>query len=136
MADPAAHPGVSSPSRPALLLDEMFSPVIAEQLRERGHDVLAVAADPRLRALADPELFEWARSKDRRLVTENAKDFRPLLRREAGKPGPGVLLTSNRAFPRSRHSLGLLVDALDRWLCMPDASNRPPEDWLASTGRP
>jgi hypothetical protein len=31
-----------------LLLDEMFSGAIAEQLRAKGHDVLAVVADPAL----------------------------------------------------------------------------------------
>ena len=36
----------------------MFSPVIAQQLRERGHDVIAVAADPRLRALDDAERLQ------------------------------------------------------------------------------
>ena len=34
-----------------LLLDEMFSGAIAEQLRAKGHDVLAVVADPALVAL-------------------------------------------------------------------------------------
>lgn len=121
---------MSPPIGPALLLDEMFSPVIAQQLREKGHDVLAVAADPRLRALDDGELYEWARSSGRRLVTENAKDFRPLLWREEGKAGPGILLTSSRAFPRSRRSVGFLVTALENWLCLPDVLSRPPEDWL------
>jgi Trk K+ transport system NAD-binding subunit len=36
-----------------LLLDEMFSGAIAEQLRAKGHDVLAVVADPDLVALPD-----------------------------------------------------------------------------------
>lgn len=43
-----------------LLLDEMFSPTIAEDLRRRGHDVLAVAGDPPFRSMSDPELYEWA----------------------------------------------------------------------------
>ena len=121
---------MSPPVGPTLLLDEMFSPVIAEQLRDKGHDVLAVAADPRLRAMDDAELYEWARSNGRRLVTENAKDFRPLLWREETKAGPGILLTSSRTFPRSRRSVGLLVAALETWLCLPDVLGRPPEDWL------
>lgn len=121
---------MSPPVGPALLLDEMFSPVIAQQLRDKGHDVLAVAADPMLRALDDAELYEWARSSGRRVVTENAKDFRPLLWREEGKAGPGILLTSSRTFPRSRRSVGHLVAALESWLCRPVALSRPPEDWL------
>lgn len=39
-----------------LLLDEMFSPRVADQLQQRGHDVLALVADPDLRALADAEV--------------------------------------------------------------------------------
>jgi len=133
LAGAAAPARVSRPSGPALLLDEMFSPVIAQQLRARGHDVIAVAADPRLRALDDAELCEWARSNGRRLVTENVKDFRPLLSGEQAKAGPGILLTSSRTFPRSRRSVGLLVTALESWLCLPDAFNRPPEDWLVKS---
>lgn len=120
-----------SPSRrPALLLDEMFSPVVAEQLRDRGYDVVAVAADPTLRAMEDAALYEWAGSQGRRVVTENAQDFRPLLWREEGRTGPGILLTSSRAFPRSRRSVGLLVTALENWLVQSDSAGQPPEDWL------
>ena len=43
-----------------LLLDEMLSARIAEQLRDRGHDVTAVDGSPHLRGLADPDLFEHA----------------------------------------------------------------------------
>ena len=126
---------MSPPIGPALLLDEMFSPVIAEQLREKRHDVLAVVADPKLRALDDTALYEWARSNGRRVVTENAKDFRPLLWLEKGETGPGILLTSSRTFPRSRRSVGLLVAALDNWFCLPDVLDRPPEDWLSKPTR-
>lgn len=126
---------MSEPRGPALLLEEMFSPVIAVQLRERGHDVLAVAADPRLRALDDAELYQWARANGRRLVTENVKDFKPLLRGEEGKAGPGILLTSSRTFSRSRRSVGILVAALASWLDRPDAASRPPEDWLVKPVR-
>jgi hypothetical protein len=121
---------LSKPPPPALLLDEMFSPTIAERLLAKGYDVLAVAAEPGLRAMGDAELFEWACSKGRRLVTENAKDFRPLLEREASGAGPGILFTSSRTFPRSRRSVGLLVAALEGWLRRHDAPSRPPEDWL------
>jgi hypothetical protein len=36
-----------------LALDEMFSPAMAHALREPGHDVMAVAERPDLRALTD-----------------------------------------------------------------------------------
>lgn len=121
---------MSSPGAPALLLDEMFSPAIAAQLRARGHDVIAVAAEPTLRALSDAELYAWAGSNGRRLVTENAKDFRPLLQRADSSTGAALLLTSSRTFPRSRRSAGTLVVAIDSWLSQRDVRSRPLEDWL------
>lgn len=113
----------------------MFSPAIAEQLRTKGFDVLAVSAEPTLRALDDAELYEWAGANGRRVVTENVKDFRPLLVSGEVSTEPGLLLTSSRTFPRSKRSIGLLVAALERWLLQPDAGSRPPEDWLTKPGR-
>lgn len=110
-----------------LLLDEMFAPQIAEALRRRGHDVVALVADPELRALPDSEVYEWAGGQRRRVVTENVKDFRVLV---ATGTGPGVLFTSSRSFPRSRRNLGPLVDALDQWLVVAVTAPRPIEDWL------
>ena len=105
----------------ALLLDEMHAPALAIALRERGHDVLAVAAQADLRALSDEELYGWAGQQRRRVVTENVKDFRPLLRRseESGQPPTPLLFTSSRTFPRSRHNPRPLIDALDAGCVLP-----------------
>jgi hypothetical protein len=115
----------------------MHAPAVAAELLRRGHDVLAVAAEAELRALTDDELFRLAAPNNppphggRRIVTENVKDFRPLLRRaeETATPNGGLLFTSSRRFPRSRRNPGPLTDALDVWLTRPDHP-RPPEDWL------
>ena len=117
---------------PALLLDEMHAPVVATALRERGHDVLAVAEQDELRALTDDELFRWAAEHDRRIVSENVKDFAPLLRRadELGHPAARLLFTSSRTFPRSRRNPGPIIDALDRWLRAAQVTEPPIEDWL------
>ncbi len=123
---------ILAPGRIALLLDEMFSPGIAEELRRRGHDVIAVAADPQLRAMADPDLLAWVANQERRLVTENVKDFRRLLHASEAA-GPGLLFTSSRTFPRSRQAVGALISALEGWLTRPDAAARPPEDWLTQS---
>ena len=115
----------------ALLLDEMFAPGIAAELGRRGHDVVAVAAEPQLRAMTDAELYAWAAQHGRRIVTENVKDFRRLAQMQEGPAQrPGLLFTSSRTFPRSRRHLGPLVNALDDWASRPDAARRPPEDWL------
>ncbi len=116
----------------SLLLDEMHAPRVAAALRDRGHDVIAVAEDPELRALTDQDLLLYAASESRRIVTENVKDFRRLILRseESGQPTAGVLFTSSRTFPRSRRNRGPLIDALHTWLRTPDVGERPIEDWL------
>jgi predicted nuclease of predicted toxin-antitoxin system len=117
-----------------LLLDEMFSPAIAAELRKLGHDVIAVADRPDLRSRSDEEFFAWASAQKRWLLTENVKDFRPIMLRalQAGLPGCGLLFTSGRTFPRSRKNSGSLIRALDAWLT---AGPPPPpvtESWLPS----
>ena len=116
----------------ALLLDEMHAPVLAATLRDRGHDVIAVAEQDELRALTDEELFRWAGENDRRIVTENVKDFAPLLRRteELRHHAAPLLFTTSRTFPRSRRNPGPLIDALDAWLRAARVSEPPIEDWL------
>ena len=116
----------------ALLLDEMHAPAVARALRELGHDVVAVAERPDLRALADEDLFLWAGLEARRLVTENVKDFRRLFlhAEESTRREAALLYTSSRTFPRSRRDHRPLVAALDAWLRRPDAARRPAEDWL------
>lgn len=126
MAGGAALADVS-PEPVRLLLDEMFSSRIAEELQRRGHDVLSVVLDPELRSLSDAEVWAWAGEHGRRVVTENVKDFRRLMRAGAGG---GLLFSSSRRFPRSRRNLGPLIDALDRWLVAAAASPPPAEDWL------
>lgn len=115
-----------------LLLDEMHAPVVARTLRERGHDVIAVADEPDRRAATDDELFVFAAGDGRRIVTENVKDFRRILFRaeESGQRTAGVLLTSSRSFPRSRRNSGPLIKALEQWLNDPQVADRPAEDWL------
>lgn len=126
--------------RPAvrLLLDEMFAPAIAAELRALGHDVIAVADRPDLRSKSDEEVFAWASTERRWLLTENVKDFRPIMLRalQAGPPGCGLLFTSNRAFPRSRKNPGPLIGALHAWLT--EGSPPPPvtESWLPGASGP
>jgi hypothetical protein len=116
----------------------MHAPVVAAALRERDHDVLAVAEQDELRALTDGELFRWAAERSRRIVTENVKDFAPLLRQaeEARQPTAALLFTSSRAFPRSRRNPGPLIDALDVWLRAPRAAAPALADWLRSVHEP
>ena len=114
-----------------LLLDEMWAPAIAEALRDRGHDVVAVAERHDLRGMPDAAIFEAALAEGRMIVTENVVDYRPLAAdaMRAGRPYPALIFTSNRAYPRaSRRTAGRLVRALDALLSARDAISG--EHWL------
>jgi hypothetical protein len=103
-------------------------------LRDRGYDVIAVAESAELRALPDDELFVWAGDQDRRIVTENVKEFAPLRRQadESNRSGTTLLFTSSRTFPRSRRNPGPLIDALDAWLRLADREPPLTEEWLVA----
>ena len=72
---------MSRPAAGRLALDEMFSPAIAAALRELGHDVVAAAERVDLRSMTDDDLFAWSAAQHRWLLTENVKDFRPIMLR-------------------------------------------------------
>ncbi|HJZ00975.1 MAG TPA: DUF5615 family PIN-like protein [Streptosporangiaceae bacterium] len=87
-----------------LLLDEMFSDDIPEQLRANGHDVISVVADPALVGLPDDQVLAYASTQGRALVTANIKDFVPLdgRYRAAGQSHAGLILVSTKTFPQNR----------------------------------
>lgn len=110
-----------------LLIDEHYPPSIAEQLRERGHDAVAVQEEADLRGLTDPELFAEAQRRNRALLTENAADFMTLDAeyRSRHLAHWGLVLTSNRTFPRGKAAtVGALVKALDDLLREADSEDR------------
>lgn len=122
-----------------LLLDEMISATVAEQLRGRGHDVVAVQDHglEHLRGIDDCVLLDHAAERRRAVVTDNVPDFFRCHRRrlERSRPHYGLLLFTNDTFPRHRHDLfvGHVLASLEGEL---DA--RPGEDdsswvrWLST----
>ena len=58
-----------------LLLDEMLSPRIAVELRDRGYDATAVMETPTLRKRLDDEIFFHAQGDSRVIVTRNIQDI-------------------------------------------------------------
>lgn len=98
----------------ALLLDEMFSPAIADDLNARGIDCRAVVAGPVLRALSDLEIFQVALAEERVIVTNNVPDFESLRRAHeaAGNEVPGLIYTSDLTFPRTKAYVSRLAAAL------------------------
>ena len=61
------------------LLDEQLSPQTAVLLRQAGYDADAVADREDLTGRSGRIIFEVACSEGRALVTNNIRDFRPLL---------------------------------------------------------
>jgi predicted nuclease of predicted toxin-antitoxin system len=100
-----------------LLLDEHLSPEIARQLRERGHDVVAVGERTDLRGRPDRVHFASLPDEQRAIVTRDLADFRPLLA-EALRRGSSTycLVCVAARFPLSRDGIGRLVAALDALL--------------------
>lgn len=114
-------PGELAMSCP-LLLDEMSSGVIAEQLRAKGHDMLAVMDDPALTGLADEEILAHATMTGRALVTANIKDFMPVdaRYRAAGQTHAGLILVSAKTFPQDRTFTAAITSALSALLDQPN----------------
>jgi predicted nuclease of predicted toxin-antitoxin system len=129
----SAAPQASPANEPRLLLDEHYAVQIAERLRADGHDVVAVLEEAELRAQPDAELFRWAANQGLRIVTENIKDFRPLLTQvyTSGDSIAPLLLVNPRRFPRGTDNrTQAIVQALTTWMSQPGANDRPDEDWL------
>jgi hypothetical protein len=102
-----------------LLIDEMYPPAIAEQLRDRGGDVKAVTERPELRALADVDIFALAQREQRTVVTENIADFSVIADGydQRGEAHHGLVLVAARSYPRgSPATIGRMVTELDRLL--------------------
>lgn len=98
-----------------LLLDEMYPPKLAEELRRRGHDVAAVAERPELRASEDEALLLAASADGRVLLTENILDYPEIVATLAAEQRPhhGVILVASRTFPRTERGFGLLLRSID-----------------------
>ena len=97
------------------LLDEMFAPSVAEALRQAGVDAVSVQEFPELRGLPDQTVFHVSQLAERALVTENVEDLigEEDGWRQAGSEHHGLILTTNRQFPRhGRRSVGRVTRAL------------------------
>lgn len=115
-----------------LVLDELYSPQIAERLRKRDHDVVAVKERPDLERLSYEELFARMPPERRAILTENWADYNRLIRRAAEEDTPhyGVLFTSRQQLPRSRHTICLYVRVLHDFL-----QRHPADDAILNSSR-
>src|SRR6185312_6972947 len=97
-----------------LLLDEMFTYDISQQLRTKGYDVISVVADPALVGLPDDQILAYATADGRALVSANIKDFVPLdaRYRAADQSHAGLILVSTKTFPQNRGFPSAVTTAL------------------------
>jgi hypothetical protein len=101
-----------------LLLDEHLSPGMAEALRSRGHDVVAVAERTELRGRPDIDVLVAAAAERRVVVTEDRRDYVRFGLRwlPSRRPHHGVVLLSPRSFRRHPAGYGRLLRALEALL--------------------
>lgn len=99
-----------------LLLDEMISAVVAEQLGGRHRDVEAVSERRELRGLTDTDVFEYAQTAERSIVTYNRDDLLELDRRyrSQNRRHCGIVILNPGRFPQGPASVGSLVTSLNR----------------------
>lgn len=98
-----------------LLLDEHYNCAIAEELRQRGVDAVAIQHErPDLEGQDDDVVLRTATAERRVVVTNNVRDFAPLVE-DFGLRGEthfGVIFTDDETFPRTQPGIGLIVRAL------------------------
>lgn len=101
-------------TEPRLLLDEMLSGTISDQLRQRGYDVVAVVEDVSLVSSPDEDLLAHAAEEQRVLVTANIADFAALAGdwHARGRVHYGIIYVAYRTFGQGRSFIGAVVDAL------------------------
>lgn len=118
----------------------MYPPRLADELRRRGHDVVAVAERPELRTTDDEPLLMTATTERRALVTENVADYPDIVAALAldEKTHGGVVLVASRTFPRTERGFGMLMRALEAYLVLQTDVDAVPGGvhWLQPTPDP
>jgi predicted nuclease of predicted toxin-antitoxin system len=101
-----------------LLIDEMYSAVIAERLRDLGHDVISAQERDDLRSRPDHEIFQLMQAERQVIVTNNHRHFAPLVNAalQGGEPLVGVIFTADRSLPRNKATIPRMVALLDELL--------------------
>ena len=97
-----------------LALDHHYSPLIADQLRRLGHDVVT-AAEQGWEAEEDDGLLALSTSDERSLLTNNVAAFAVIARRwqGEGRAHRGLVFTSDASLPRNRNTIGRYVELLE-----------------------
>jgi hypothetical protein len=118
-----------------LVLDEMWAPAIAVEVRNRGFDAIAISeAEHRSRYAGIPDdlVFGLAQEDGRAVVTDNVADYEKARRdwEASGRLHHGVVYALDPPFNRHRGDavVGQMVRALAHFLASaeaePDPANR------------
>lgn len=96
-----------------LLLDEMYSPGLADALRATGVDARTVV-ELGTAGSSDPEVFAAAIADGRTLLTENVADFTRISAEHllAGQHHAGVLIVLSSRLSRRVAGIGPLITAV------------------------
>jgi len=96
-----------------LLLGEHYANEIAAGLRAAGYDAVTVS-ERQLTGIDDEPLLTLASSEQRALLTNNARNFMPIVSRWAlsGEDHCGLLLTSDSSMPRGKGTIGFYIQTL------------------------
>jgi hypothetical protein len=96
-----------------LALDHHYSPLIAERLRDAGHDVVAIVERGWERE-DDESLLTICADQARALLTNNIRDFATIERHwlAEGRGHAGLVITSDASMPRVRATIGRYVTAV------------------------
>lgn len=107
----------------------MFSPLVAAELRARGHDAVAIKERDEWQSLSDADVVALARTEKRAVVTANIRDFRPLHTALVAPGGDGHagMVFVPASFRLTRAATGQIVAALEARL-----AEYPGEDDLAN----
>jgi hypothetical protein len=115
-----------------LLLDEMWTPTIALELRKREFDVVAISEPAhmgRYAGISDDQVFARAQDDGRAIVTDNIADYEHARREREnrGQAHHGLIYALNPPFNRHRGKrvIGQMVNALAHFLSSPQAAQRP-----------
>lgn len=115
-----------------VILDEMWTPTIAIELRTRHFDIVAVNepthAD-RYAGIPDNDVFARAQEDGRAIVTDNIPDYEKarLDWQAHGTPHHGVIYALSPPFNRHHGAavIGQMVRALEQFLSSPEAGDEP-----------
>ena len=112
-----------------LLLDEMWTPTIALELRKRAFDVIAISEPAhagRYAGIGDDEVFARVQEDSRAVITDNIADYEQARRdwESRGQTHYGLIYALNPPFNRHRGErvIGQMVNALAHFLASPDAA--------------